>query len=57
MAMRNFAAGEVLVNASARTIVTLKEKRMLSVQPLNCTLKRGHGEPSSTDAMIAVLAK
>lgn len=30
---------------------------MLTVQPLNCTLKRGSGEPSSTDAMIAVLAK
>lgn len=29
---------------------------MLTVQPLNCTLKRGNGEPSSTDAMIAVLA-
>lgn len=30
---------------------------MLKVQPLNCTLKRDTGEPSSTDAMIAVLAK
>lgn len=30
---------------------------MLTVQPLNCTLKRGSGEPSSTDAMIAVLAR
>jgi multimeric flavodoxin WrbA len=30
---------------------------VLTVQPLNCTLKRGSGEPSSTDAMIAVLAK
>jgi multimeric flavodoxin WrbA len=29
----------------------------LTVQPLNCTLKRGSGEPSSTDAMIAVLGK
>ena len=28
----------------------------IKVQPLNCTLKRGNGEPSSTDAMIAVLA-
>lgn len=26
------------------------------VQPVNCTLKRDAGEPSSTDAMIAVLA-
>ncbi|MEA3389190.1 flavodoxin family protein [Sphingobium sp. CCH11-B1] len=30
---------------------------MLTAQPLNCTLKRGKGEPSSTDAMIAVLAE
>lgn len=30
---------------------------MLTAQPLNCTLKRGSGEPSSTDAMIAVLAE
>ena len=30
---------------------------MLTAQPLNCTLKRGTGEPSSTDAMIAVLAE
>lgn len=30
---------------------------MLKVQPLNCTLKRDTGQPSSTDAMIAVLAK
>jgi multimeric flavodoxin WrbA len=30
---------------------------MLTVQPLNCTLKRDKGTPSSTDAMIAVLAK
>ncbi|PZU13143.1 MAG: NADPH-dependent oxidoreductase [Sphingobium sp.] len=30
---------------------------MLTVQPLNCTLKRGDGEASSTDAMIAVLAR
>lgn len=30
---------------------------MLKVQPLNCTLKRGAGEASSTDVMIAVLAK
>jgi multimeric flavodoxin WrbA len=30
---------------------------MLTAQPLNCTLKRGGGEPSSTDAMIAVLAE
>lgn len=29
---------------------------VLKVQPLNCTLKRGSGESSSTDAMIAVLA-
>jgi len=29
----------------------------LTVQPLNCTLKRGSGEPSSTDAMIAVLGE
>lgn len=29
---------------------------MLTVQPLNCTLKRGSGEPSSTDAMIGLLA-
>lgn len=29
---------------------------MLTVQPLNCSLKRGNGESSSTDAMIAVLA-
>lgn len=29
----------------------------LKVQPLNCTLKRDHGQASSTDAMIAVLAK
>lgn len=30
---------------------------MLTVQPLNCTLKRGNGEPSSTDSMISVLAR
>lgn len=30
---------------------------MLTVQPLNCTLKRDTGESSSTDAMIAVLAR
>lgn len=30
---------------------------MLTIQPLNCTLKRDTGQPSSTDAMIAVLAK
>ncbi len=29
----------------------------LKVQPINCTLKRGTGAPSSTDAMIAVLAE
>jgi len=29
----------------------------LSAQPINCTLKAKVGEPSSTDAMIAVLAK
>jgi multimeric flavodoxin WrbA len=28
----------------------------LIVQPLNCTLKRDNGDPSSTDAMIKVLA-
>ncbi|WP_336969813.1 flavodoxin family protein [Sphingobium aromaticiconvertens] len=30
---------------------------MLKVQPLNCTLKRDIQKPSSTDAMIAILAK
>lgn len=30
---------------------------MLKVQPLNCTLKRDTQKPSSTDAMIAILAK
>lgn len=30
---------------------------MLTVQPLNCTLKRDTGDSSSTDAMIAVLAR
>ena len=30
---------------------------MLKVQPLNCTLKRNTQKPSSTDAMIAILAK
>jgi len=30
---------------------------VLTIQPLNCTLKRDTGQPSSTDAMIAVLAK
>lgn len=29
----------------------------LTAQPLNCTLKHKPGEASSTDAMIAVLAK
>ncbi|CAM8644192.1 MULTISPECIES: flavodoxin family protein [Sphingobium] len=29
----------------------------ITVQPLNCTLKRDTGEPSSTEAMIAVLTK
>ena len=29
---------------------------MLTVQPLNCTLKRGSGQASSTDAMIGLLA-
>jgi multimeric flavodoxin WrbA len=28
---------------------------MAIVQPINCTLKRGNGEPSSTDAMIDLL--
>lgn len=30
---------------------------MLKAQPLNCTLKRDAQQPSSTDAMIAILAK
>jgi multimeric flavodoxin WrbA len=30
---------------------------MITVQPLNCTLKRDASKPSSTDAMIAVLEK
>lgn len=30
---------------------------MLKLQPLNCTLKRDTKKPSSTDAMIAVMAK
>jgi multimeric flavodoxin WrbA len=30
---------------------------MLKAQPLNCTLKRDDSTPSSTDAMIAVLAR
>lgn len=30
---------------------------MTTVQPINCTLKRGIGEESSTDAMIGVIAK
>lgn len=29
----------------------------LTAQPINCTLKRSGGEPSSTDAMIAVMAE
>jgi multimeric flavodoxin WrbA len=33
------------------------EIEMLKVQPLNCTLKRDTQQPSSTDAMIAILAK